>query len=260
MYCLYTCNTIFWTSGILFKVDATDSYLEECVKAKRMLGTFSKFASIYSVKKYEAEITTYISTIKQLRGFGVKVYLLSPYDSCDTEVQVHTKIIMDADISASRMGLSPTLMECAMFLPEQMIYNWRVFKQTRSSVYENSSKHIMYKKHLKILKLAGCVGRVGDLCILKNLYSRGICNLKCKWHGQYDLFDMDINTTVFNTCSRIIKRLPVFEMARWGRYPSICNNSYPIRNNLVSYKCAGNRKIGYYVYRHQTNLELSRHS
>ena len=94
----------------MFKVVAADSYVEECKKAKKMLETFSKFASIKNAKKYKEEITTYISSIKQFKGFRVTVHLLSPYDSCNRDVQVYPKKIQDADVSEARMGLSPTLM------------------------------------------------------------------------------------------------------------------------------------------------------
>ena len=223
-----------------------------------MLNTFSKFASIDNVKKYKAEVTEYTSAIRQFKGFNVEVYLLSPYDSCNREPQVQTKSSVDADFFAARMGLNPTLVECIMVLPEGKRYSWRVFRQIAVSKYEYSSKQIMYKQHFKVLKVEGCVGRVGDLCILKNLHTGMKCNLKCKWHGQYDLFDTDMKTKAFNTCRTITDRLPVFKRARIGEYPIICNKSYPIRNRQVSYKCAGNTQIGYYVYRPKTKLELNR--
>ena len=58
----------------------------------------------------------------------------------------------------------------------------------------------------------------------------------------------------------IFQDLPVFKKAPWGRYPHICNRSYPSLNSKVTYNCVGNEEIGYHVYREQTELELSRHS
>ena len=239
----------------MFKVVATDSYVEECVKAKKMLETFSNFASIKNAKKYKEEITKYISSIRLFRGFRVKVHLLSPYDSCNRDVQVYPKIIKDTDISEARMGLNPTLMECLMFLPKPMKSNWKVLKQTVSS---KESEIKMLRRVPSNLKLFGCFGRVGDLCILKNIQSGGICNLECKWHGQYDLAHMESNANLFNACSRVPKELPVFKKTRWGKYSRICNRNYPALNKKVTYRCVKNDKKGYYVYRQQTELELGR--
>ena len=239
----------------MFKVVATDSFVEECVKAKKMLATFSNFASIKNAKKYKEEITKYISSIRLFRGFRVKVHLLSPYDSCNRDVQVYPKIIKDTDISEARMGLNPTLMECLMFLPKPMKSNWKVLKQTVSS---KESEIKMLRRVPSNLKLFGCFGRVGDLCILKNIQSGGICNLECKWHGQYDLAHMESNANLFNACSRVPKELPVFKKTRWGKYSRICNRNYPALNKKVTYRCVKNDKKGYYVYRQQTELELGR--
>ena len=244
----------------MFKVDETDSYLEECAKAKKMLDTFSDFASKDHARKYEAEIVAYTSSIKKLNGFNVKVYLLSPYNSCDRELQVHNKSGMDADISAARMGLSTTLMECLMVLPRQMRYNWNVLKQTTVSKYENPTRNKMLIRNLRALKLESCVGHVGDLCILKNRYTGLNCTLKCKWHGQYDLFDTDTETKAFEECRRITHRLPVLKKGRKREYPIICNKNYTMRVKGISYECIGNKETGYYVYRQQTELELSRRS
>ena len=101
---------------------------------------------------------------------------------------------------------------------------------------------------------------MGDLCILKNLQSGGICNLECKWHGQYDMVDMDSNAISFTLCSRVAKELPVFKRARFGEYTPICNNNYRAVNSNVTYRCVKDEKIGYHVYRQQTDLELGRHS
>ena len=241
----------------MFKVVATDSYVEECVKAKKMLETFSNFASIKNAKKYKEEITKYISSISLFRGFRVKVHLLSPYDSCNRDVQVYPKIIKDTDISEARMGLNPTLMECLMFLPKPMKSNWKVLKQTVSS---KESEIKMLRRVPSNLKLFGCFGRVGDLCILKNIQSGGICNLECKWHGQYDLVDMDSKAIFFKSCSRVAKELPLFKRARQGKYNHICNSSYPALNSNITYGCVRDEKHGYYVYRKQTELELGRQS
>ena len=139
-----------------------------------------------------------------------------------------------------------------------MRYSWKVIKQTPSFdkyIYEKLLREV----HPDI-KLFGCLGRAGDLCILKNLRSGGICNLKCKWHGQYDLVDMDSNANFFKACSTLAKELPVFKKAFYGKYPHICNRSYPALNSKVTYRCVGNEKIGYHMYRQQTELELGRHS
>ena len=240
----------------MFKVVATDSYVEECVKAKKMLETFSNFASIKNAKKYKEEITKYISSIRLFRGFRVKVHLLSPYDSCNRDVQVYPKIIKDTDISEARMGLNPTLMECLMFLPKPMKSNWKVLKQTVSS---KESEIKMLRRVPSNLKLFGCFGRVGDLCILKNIQSGGICNLECKWHGQYDVVGTDKNTNLHNSCSRMAKSIPVLRKPRFDEYPHFCNRSYPALDNQVSYQCVGNAEVGYYFYRQQTKLELNRH-
>ena len=95
------------------------------MNAKQMLNSFDNFAPIDNTNKYKAEIATYISSIKHFKGFGVKVHLISPYDSCDREIQEHFKSV-DADIVGARMGLSTALMECVMFLPEPMRHNWEV--------------------------------------------------------------------------------------------------------------------------------------
>ena len=221
-----------------------------------MLETFSNFASIKNAKKYKAEINTYISSIKQFKGFGVKVHLLSPYDACNKEVQVNPKKIKDADISgAARMGLNPNLMECLMYLPKPMRSKWKVLKPTTSS---KELKRKLLRKVPRFLSWFGCFARVGGMCILKNLKSGEICKLQCKWHGQYDLAHMESNANLFNACSRVPKELPVFKKTRWGKYSRICNRNYPALNKKVTYRCVKNDKKGYYVYRQQTELELGR--
>ena len=240
----------------MFKVVAKENYLEECVNAKQMLNSFDNFATIDNTNKYKAEIATYISSIKQFKGFGVKVHLLSPYDSCDREIQEHFKSV-DADIVGARMGLSTALMECVMFLPEPMRHNWEVLtKPNLTNKYVQN--RILGVTH-PIVKNFSCFGRLGDLCILKELQSGEICNLECKWHGQYDVGDTDKNTNLQKSCSRMAKRIPVLKKPRFDKYPHFCNRSYPALNNKVSYHCVGNEKVGYYFYRQQTELELNRH-
>ena len=256
MHCLYTRNTNFQTSGILFKVAAPDTYKEECLKAKKMLETFSNFASIKNVKKYKAEITTYISLIKKFKGFWVMVHSLSPYDSCSRDVKVNSIRSKDADISEARTGLSPTLMECETFLPKPLRSEWKVLKRKIAS---KAAKKGLLQRVPSYLKGSGCFGRMGDLCILKNLQTGRTCSLECKWHGQYDLVHMD-QAQFFQGCSRIAKELPVFKKTRFGTYSHICNSSYPALNSNITYRCIEDAKSGYHVYRQQTELELGRHS
>ena len=252
---LYTYTPNFHNSGILFKIVANDSYVEECLKAKQMLESFSNFASIENLKKYEAEITSYISSIKQFKGFEVKVHLLSPYDACNRDVPETHKSIKDTDSSAARMGLSPTLMECEMYLPRPMRSHWKVQK----NIIKTHNARLV-QKFPSFLKWYGCFGRLGDFCILKNLQSGEMCKLQCKWHGQYDIVDKDSNANISEACSQVPKELPVFKKAWKGKYPHICNSKYSAVNRNVTYWCATNTKKEYYVFRKQTELELRRHS
>ena len=52
----------------------------------------------------------------------------------------------------------------------------------------------------------------------------------------------------------------MLKKGRKREYPIICNKNYTMRVKGISYECIGNKETGYYVYRQQTELELSRRS
>ena len=104
-----------------------------------------------------------------------------------------------------------------MFLPEPMRYDWKVQKQTNRNG-EYTQKRMLPQTHPSV-KSFGCLGRLGDLCILEHLKSGEICNLECKWHGEYGLIEKDKNKILYKACSSLAKNLPVLKKPRWGKYP-----------------------------------------
>ena len=113
-----------------------------------MIDTFDNFVAPQMLEKYQVEITSYASSIRYFKGANVKVHLLSPFDDCGREEKSHAKKATDVDPSVSRMGLNPSLMECAMFLSKDIKYNWKVLKQT-ASIQNNKRSCTKWLKKVK---------------------------------------------------------------------------------------------------------------